>query len=156
MNNLQVGYIIVSFFSCLATFLVLTKFYQRYLILSSNKLREYDAQLAQKLDEIRSGKMEIKEQKEAIRSLFYQLQHSGPRPMAASGLGAAGLYWNKRGEQRDIHVLLGRPNHHLMADQAMALGTELDDYVRIMHKKLQEIHTFTLEPVKKFEALQDD
>lgn len=156
MNNLQVGYIIVSFFSCLTTFLVLTRFFQRYMILSSKRLRDYDAQLAEKVNEVRQGKLEIKEQKEAIRSLFYQLQHSGPRPMAASGMGAAGLYWKKRGEQRDVHVLLSEPNHHLMANQAMALGTELDDYVRIMHQKLMEIHTFTLEPVKKFEAMQDD
>lgn len=126
MNNVILLCLISLFFGCAGTFVVLTRFFRRYLQLSSSQRQEYELQLENTLKQLKDQKMEIADQKKAIQELIYQYHHSGVNPLAKRFRGAADVGTRPITELRQCITLLGQENHYKWAPIAMKQVDEIE------------------------------
>lgn len=128
MNNVVILCLISLFFGSAGTFVVLTRFFRRYLQLSSSQRVEYESQLEDTLKQLKDQKLEIAEQKKAIQELIYQYHHLGVNPIAKRFRGAADLGMRPIKELRECITLLGKENHHRWAPIAMGHVDKIEEW----------------------------
>lgn len=162
MNNTILIGLIGLFFGSLGTFVVLTRFFRRYLQISSLQRQEYEQRLEETLLEIKNQKHEIEaqkasiqEQRKAIQELIYQFHHSGANPLAKRFRGAGDLGMRPIESLRQCLVLLRRPNHERWADIAETHVNEIETWWK---KGIELCFSMELEVkkvVKKFDRFNN-
>ena len=104
---------IASLLTALAVSVVWIRITRRYARLSNQRFKEYETYLEKK-EHI------IFEKTRAVRELFFQVHHQGPRAAMASVLGLLNLYSRESKTLSENLTLLSRPNHHRYASLAIA------------------------------------
>lgn len=147
-----VGYIITSLIVSLLTALVVSaawiRITRRYARLSHTRHFE-QMQLLKKKESI------ISEKTLALRELFFQVHHRGPRPAMASALGLLDLYNRESKELGENLQLLAKPNHHAYASLSIKYKARMDDYIKKVETICIELHKNSVASVERFEHLQE-